>query len=249
MSNESAATAAVDFTTWLAPHDALSRVAEVLSREQARSAIWERLNGGAIKAVSTSHSKSAQGSEPRLISEPTSIPGNYWSHYQQSGPNLWQTGDARFYIAKNPYAGEMSLTIRCFGIKFDPVGVQTLIDSVPKRPPPPSGPGDEALKRPPHFSEFLSTPPDAPRVEVSPVSPPIAQESIEEPETKGPSVSPAHLQAWFNLYREVYKGKDDTEPNAIASAQGMFPGKSVSRQRIRDLRGKQKRGPKTGEER
>jgi hypothetical protein len=61
---------------------------------------------------------------------------------------------------------------------------------------------------------------------------------------RGPSVSEAHLAEWYALYRKAYTGHLDTEANALRSAQGMFPGKSVSREAVRKLRGAQKPGPK-----
>jgi hypothetical protein len=57
----------------------------------------------------------------------------------------------------------------------------------------------------------------------------------EDKATKGPPVSDASLQLWYELYRQVYRGSDDTEPNALSSARGMFPGKSISRERVRKL--------------
>jgi hypothetical protein len=65
-----------------------------------------------------------------------------------------------------------------------------------------------------------------------------------EPEPKGPRVSDAHLQAWFEFYKKVHTGAEDTEDRAAESARVNFPGKSVSRGRIRALRGSLKRGPK-----
>ncbi|HXP03289.1 MAG TPA: hypothetical protein VN808_04145, partial [Stellaceae bacterium] len=56
------------------------------------------------------------------------------------------------------------------------------------------------------------------------------------PAPKLPDVSIEHLQAWFALYQQVYEGKPaDTRPNQLKSAQGMFPDKSVSRDRVRKL--------------
>jgi hypothetical protein len=46
-----------------------------------------------------------------------------------------------------------------------------------------------------------------------------------------------HLKAWFELYSQVYQGAEDTEDRALGSARGMFANKSVSRERIRKLRG------------
>jgi hypothetical protein len=70
-----------------------------------------------------------------------------------------------------------------------------------------------------------------------------------EPEPKGPRVSDAHLQAWFEFYKKVHSEAEDTEDRALESARKNFPGKSVSRDRVRSLRGTQRRGPKRKDER
>jgi hypothetical protein len=71
-----------------------------------------------------------------------------------------------------------------------------------------------------------------------------ATEPSQEPESKKPRVSDAHLQAWFEFYRKVHTEVEDTEDRAAEFARICFPGKSVSRDRIRALRGSLKRGPK-----
>jgi hypothetical protein len=72
-----------------------------------------------------------------------------------------------------------------------------------------------------------------------------ASDSEPELESKGPPVSTAHLKAWYSLYMSIYGGTiEDKEVFAVKSAQGMFPNKFVSRERVRELRGEQKRGPK-----
>lgn len=63
-------------------------------------------------------------------------------------------------------------------------------------------------------------------------------------EQKGPRVSDAHLQAWFEFYKKVHSDAEDTEDRALASARTNFPGKAVSRERVRELRGSRRRGPK-----
>jgi hypothetical protein len=108
-----------------------------------------------------------------------------------------------------------SVVIQCFGIKLYPADVRRTL------PPPRPAPKRIWVEKP---------------AESEPVK--------AEPEQKGPPVAEGHLKAWYELYRQVYSGPADTEGNAIASAQGMFPGKSVSRDRIRALRGTQKRGRK-----
>jgi len=56
------------------------------------------------------------------------------------------------------------------------------------------------------------------------------------------------LKAWYEVYKQAYGGTSkDTENMAEQSVAGMFPDKSVSRERIRELRGSQKRGRKQSE--
>lgn len=57
-----------------------------------------------------------------------------------------------------------------------------------------------------------------------------------EPEPKGPRVADAHLQAWFEFYKKVHS-EADTEDRALESARMNFPGKSVSRERVRACAG------------
>lgn len=70
-----------------------------------------------------------------------------------------------------------------------------------------------------------------------------SSESLE-PEQKGPPVPRAALEAWFKAYQSAFPASQDTEAKALESARGCFPGKSVSRDAVRALRGNQKRGRK-----
>ena len=55
----------------------------------------------------------------------------------------------------------------------------------------------------------------------------------------------AAMEAWYAAYRLAYQGADDTMEKALASAKGMFPGKSVSREQVRKLAGGRKPGRKS----
>ncbi|HYI29086.1 MAG TPA: hypothetical protein VD863_14705 [Bradyrhizobium sp.] len=72
---------------------------------------------------------------------------------------------------------------------------------------------------------------------------PLEEEPADD-RPKGPDVSEAHLRLWFDLYQKTHQGSWDKLENAYKSAAGMFPGRYVSRQRIRDLAGGRKRGRK-----
>jgi hypothetical protein len=67
-----------------------------------------------------------------------------------------------------------------------------------------------------------------------------------EDEDRGPPVSEELLKQWYAVYRRAYYGANDTLANAIKSARGMFPGKFVSRDRIRKIAGGRVRGRKPG---
>ncbi len=72
--------------------------------------------------------------------------------------------------------------------------------------------------------------------------------SIEdEPSQKntGPAVSEADLKRWFTFWSGIYPIELQTEPSAIAHAQLTFPKNTVSRARIREVRGAQKSGRKS----
>ena len=75
---------------------------------------------------------------------------------------------------------------------------------------------------------------------------PAAAPTIEtsSPDEKGPPVAEAHLAAWYEVYKQAYNSADDTLPRALESARGMFPGKFVSRDRVRELCAGRKAGRK-----
>jgi hypothetical protein len=81
------------------------------------------------------------------------------------------------------------------------------------------------------------------------IPPTTTQQSVrtnEEETPRGPPVSGAALEAWAKAYKLAYGGTpEDKLETAYKSAVGAFPGRSVSRQSIRDLvGGDRKRGPK-----
>jgi hypothetical protein len=104
----------------------------------------------------------------------------------------------------------------------------------------PSGTGDETVS---HYAVRFEprgvraivgttgTPAEEPAAEAA--SPETSEPPPSEP--RGPPVSSAHLQAWFEFYQKI--GGDLREQRALRSARVNFPGQSVTRNRIRDLLG------------
>ncbi len=99
----------------------------------------------------------------------------------------------------------------------------------------PSGPGDETVS---HYAVRFE--PQAVRSIIentgrSAKELPAERPSPEPSGPRGPPVSSAHLQAWFEFYQKV--GGETREERALESAQRNFPGQSVTRKRIRELLG------------
>jgi hypothetical protein len=84
----------------------------------------------------------------------------------------------------------------------------------------------------------------------TPVQAPVAQPETsisqdDDSKIKRQPVSAAALEAWFKAYQLAYPASsEDTEGKALESARGCFPGKSVSRDAVRKVRGAQRRGRK-----
>jgi hypothetical protein len=212
---------AAEIATWLTPGEALGLLSEGLTSTLAVNAIVERLKGGMIDS-GAANSSWEFGRRGR-IQGPTGtvlIPSRYWSFLNadaDTANRLWVFGDVRFYLGLDNGRYSEVVSIRYFGIRFDPAGIQQLVQA----------PAATTTPRPDPLS-------DAPNAQEPPAL------------GKGPPVSDALLKEWYELYRRAYGGQpEDTLPNAWKSAQGMFPGKSVSRDRVRALAGGRKVGRKT----
>ena len=97
-------------------------------------------------------------------------------------------------------------TVSHYAVRFEPQGVHSIIGNT----------GNPARERP---AERRSPEPS-----------PAAQS-----EPKGPPVSSAHLQAWFEFYQKI--DGEMREERALESARLNFPGQSVTRKRVRALLG------------
>ncbi len=67
---------------------------------------------------------------------------------------------------------------------------------------------------------------------------------LDKPLATNPPLSEAHLQAWWAFYQAVRPSSEQTSNDMAEHIARCFPEHSVSRSRLRDLRGPQKRGPK-----
>jgi hypothetical protein len=213
---------------WYTPMQA--RVyAEGCVGSRASNAILQLLASGLVQAQSANSSVASEGRAPIAQDRPGIIPKRLWKFMSDAGTDLWSGGYARFWVGKG---ADGPAEFRHFGIKLNR---NDLHRNLPRPPPPRAWIEKPTEPEKPTELEARTGPE---------TQPPPARGEEPEPEQRGPPVSPDHLTAWFDLYRQAYSGSADTEANALASARGMFPGRSVPRDRIRELRGSQKRGRK-----
>jgi hypothetical protein len=206
---------------WITPRQAVDILDAVYDDKYlAKKVLLGRLIGGVIQAASgrTVVVDAGRKAEALFIT----IPPSEWEGIEPAD-GFWISGDL-IYTRRSQSSSYQDCKTSHFRVRFDPEGVREIVKDEPPKPR-----GSKWIKK-----------------KLEPEAPPVpAEVEAPEPEQKGPAVSQDHLKAWFDLYQRAYSGSaTDTEANAVASARGMFPGKSVSRERVRDLRGAQKRGRK-----
>jgi hypothetical protein len=197
-----------ELADWLTPGQAVKILDAVFQKSYlSKQALLGRLAGGVAEAASEQSVKSdgAGGSSRSLLQK---IPAEDWRRIQTTD-TCWTTGDLIFRRRSSSGVGEE--TVSHFAVRLEPQGVHSMIRSTTA-----SNTDMSALERP------AETP---------------APESLEpQPsEPKGPPVSAAHLQAWFEFYQRI--GGEMREERALESARFNFSGQSVTRKRIRDLLG------------
>ena len=193
-----------DFLSWTRPRDALAALDAVYRKPAStRHLLLERLKSGKILAIAESSTwRGIRGDKTGVLA----VKRDQWDHFA-AGEEFWQSGDLHLYLGY--YQGNASsVEVWYHAIRFDPDGIQNLVDLAEEPRPAPAKPQQP------------------------------------EPDQKGPRVPDTLLKAWYEVYQQAYQGAADTEDTAVVSARGMFPGKSVARERVRELRGEQKRGRK-----
>ena len=145
------------FATWLHPHEALSLVSERVSGISPTAKILDRLKAGIIRAAAEQSVKRS-GFGTTTTESYFEIPNAYWEGLQSEA--FWQSGDAHFDLR-----GAYQFTIendsaRCFGIRFDPIGIRKLVANLPKKMPAPV----PILKPPPSPPMAKQVPPLKPAV-------------------------------------------------------------------------------------
>jgi hypothetical protein len=199
--------AAEDIADWLTPGQAVKLLDVVFQKSYlSKQALLGRLAGGMAEAASEQTVKNdGAGGSSRSLLQ--KIPAEDWRRIQTTD-TCWTTGDLIFRRRSSSGVGEE--TVSHYAVRFEPQGVRSMIRNAAKNT-------DRSAPEPPAET-------------------PSPQSSVpQRSEQKGPPVSLAHLQAWFEFYQKI--GGAMREERALESARLNFPGQSVARKRIRELLG------------
>ena len=205
-----------EFATWYMPVQALRLIATIIEAENtAKTTIIGRLRGGMIRAASRGVAYELSGSRTESKASIVLMNPESWACYDQLTHGKGFWLTADFEIS--PRSSQPS-TLLYYGVRFDRVGVDAFLHGL--------------------LGEDRQIP--------SVASHKAIKQLTESPTSKGLRVSDPLLQAWYELYQRAYQGTaQDTLANAWESAKGMFPGKSVARDRVHALCGGRKTGKKS----
>jgi hypothetical protein len=193
---------AEDLLQWLTPRQALGVVQESFPDIGIASrAIFEGLSGGIVKAAARSSSSNANSNMPTA---PCLIPAEYWSHLHETRSDWWDTGTIKVQFWRSRPSRSFYEVIRCFGVRFHPLGIQYLIADTPKILPP----NPEAQPAPsPSLDADVSTP----------VDPPAKTQAVPKRHPGGRPAKEYWDHLWAAMAMAVYSG--DLQPQRQADIE------------------------------
>jgi hypothetical protein len=212
-----------DTKGWLTPAQALATLDSVFKKnDRSKGTLLERLSGAMVRAIAESTTIARADYDDHKTATPILAP-----EWRQLEPHelsgFWDTG--AFHYSRRSYGSvtdDQTVTTH-FNVCFHPDDILEIVAD-PSKPTP------------------VITYPTAVEAKNEEV-----QAKRDGNEGQKP-VSPANLQAWFELYVKVYGGTPrDTVINAISSAKGMFPDRIVPRDSVRKLVQGRKPGRKSNQ--
>ena len=116
-----------DYETWIQPAVAIARLLPVLGHENhVRKELWNRLRNGRLRSAyhSSQWRRGIDSVSDRGLEELTA---RVWliSKQPEDWAMLWKTGSHGFSVKEGASNGPV-LEIDCFGIRFDPSGIQDI---------------------------------------------------------------------------------------------------------------------------
>lgn len=221
-----------EFDTWLTPAEAVSALSHLPS-SVAKQAILKRLANGLIASAARDLIGRRGREEERF---------KFWRlgsiRWQEHPPNnvdtFWMTGDWETQIA-DPHRMGANTKLSMHDIRLRPSD----LDAVPR----PRVAGETApspLLLADASDAFSKALVDAQRVFAVEEKPNAAGVTVERKRVSDPT-----LKAWWELCKTLKPASQWTRDDMRDFFDRCFPDKSVARDRLRDVSGKQKSGPKT----
>lgn len=208
----------IDYAGWITARRLADKFYALQDFTASVNSLADKLRVGLVHAaagyVSVNLSQADRG--------PVRIPREHWKEIKAlARDDLWQTGQVSVWVQEHLRSEKVRYDYH--DVRFELSGVGEMLATMMPAPSPPL--------------EFLGG--------LTSVDEDAAQTAIDLPELpdKRPRVTDPHLRAWHDVYMNIYGDKQPL-PHAVASAKGMFPDKSVGRDRVRDLFPERKRGPK-----
>jgi hypothetical protein len=222
-----------EFDGWYPPSVVVRQLEAAWSSETARYAIVGRLKLSDMRAAARITSPWIGDQEGLRESFWLVLP-RLWAKSDAANDHnkLWSAGDITFRTNPGgPYSPKEE--VACIDVRFEPAGVDRILAAA----------GAPSLYKLAAIRAQVAAQPE-------PVQPPLSSPSEEavcaasQPSSPQYPVGPATLTAWWAICRTI-KGADSwTVPEMEAFLERCFPGHSVSRERVRKLRGAVRPGPK-----
>jgi hypothetical protein len=214
---------AAEYDVWIPPRIALMRL-ESITRERAITAIAVRLLAGTLRIAARTLKRVERGHDDQqdhyVVLKGDIIAGLGFSD------GFWTTGDLTVIADRLDHVGYNHMavpsrgpTVYLVGARFDPSGIEQICEQMGL---------DQNGQMP-----MAPAPPSS-----------LALPAPVETSSKA-TLPEAHLKAWWTFYRAVTDPLAETEDYAREHVARCFPSHSVTRDRIRKLRGDGTPGPKS----
>ena len=222
-----------DQPLWLSTHEAIAQLMAVYGAHSAcRDALVKRLAGGLIRSECRIQRQWISDNKSYETKENEPVKKSFWELLDRKvrfTTEDWKAGDFSY-----SFTGANTKThFSVFAVRIKRDGVlQMVLDA-------------SHLDADVGSARNLSGSRPANSTEVDLIS---RQLSLPVGHRNLPPVSPERLRRWFAFFEAEYPPALNNEDLALQHARVTFPKNSVARQKVRDLRGAQKRGPKPSAE-
>jgi hypothetical protein len=212
---------AEEFASWLTPPAALSLFPSGSSQVIKQKIFW-RLQAGKIRCAA----ETATQIHGKMVENLFILDGDIWKKLPNefTVSSFWSSGDFEYDFGDYTRPRKF----RFMGVRFNRTDIGSLL--------PTAQTATEAV--PDSLTTENNTLLERYGYQAKPTGYNLSEQITSEPSEKtqiGKPLSESLLRAWCELYRQAYPAKERSENLAMASVAGMFPGKKVTRVRLRAI--------------